>query len=202
MTKMVTSQVRRRLALREHLGTFRQLTVQRVCNRSALAGLFGRRTSNRMLGIHGPTAKANDPVLLLRHAHMAAGRLASPDFVPANSPEAADAVPLEHWRRSWRESLERGHDRLEEVCRELAHHADNRSTLREKSLEMRLHRDDLSAIAHLQEGLLMLGMERDLARKVWQNQRPMGRPARRKAQKGTQAESPAGEQKVSSREVG
>jgi len=57
------------------------------------------------------------------------------------------------------------------------------ATRHDKDVKMELHDTELSAIANLQEALLILGRKPETARIIWQKQRPVGRPARRKKRK-------------------
>lgn len=271
MLKTVTRQVRRRKALRHTLGSFREPSVEAVCERfaplleegedlgaalelvldvlercldedsrsldraesrhigrrfrlaglrrkrdeaarevrqklveirNALTAVFDRDTSNWMLGLEGRTARVKEPLKLLNQAEKALGRLEKPGFVPTDLSESAEAVPLEDWQSAWRDSLKRRLTRFRPAYMATLRESGNRQTVQDKNREIDLHSEDLSAIARFQEVLLILGRERDLARKVWQLQRPQGRPPRRKARKGSQTEPLKSTRKVSSREVG
>lgn len=180
----------------------REVRQELVEIRSTLAGFFNRQTSNWMVGIYGPTAKAKDPLMVLNQARVAIDHLGDPEYLPEDLSGVAKDLPLESWRRSWRASLESGYARLDPLYQAALEQGSNRRTLRRKDQAVALHSEDLSAIAHLQEALLILGRQRRLARKVWQEQRPKGRPARRKARTKSRTEPPKSPRKVSSKEVG
>lgn len=160
--------------------------------------LFGRRASNRLLLIKGPTPRAHHPRHLLSDARRAHGCLEDPKtWIPKPK------VSLSGWdestqRRQWSESLGIQVTRLKEAIYQLeleTHRTD--STRYDKGGTMSLHDQEFSAIANLQEALLVLGRQPDVARTIWQKQRPLGRPVRRKTgeerDQGTQGTRRPGE---------
>lgn len=152
--------------------------------RHTLTSFYGRKTSNRLLHIQGPTPKAHDPINLLGQAHSAFVGLRSAEEEPPKRQSQGVRVPFQEWRRAWIESLESGHARLEEICNRIENETiRGQSTQRGKDLAADLHDRDLSAISNLQEALLILGMQPDLGRLVWKRQRPEGRPRRRGTKK-------------------
>jgi len=143
--------------------------------------LFGRRASNRLLAIKGPTPRAHNPSHLLMEARRTQGRLEDPEIrIPK------PRVSLAGWdesiqRKQWIESLGTAVARLKDSSARLRRETHRtHSTLYDKGGRMSLHDQELSAVANLQEALLVLGRNPDIARTIWQKQRPLGRPARRK----------------------
>ena len=194
----------------------RELRSTLVDIRDTLTSFYGRQTSNRLLHIQGPTPKAHDPFNLLGRAHTALVRLHSAEKEPPRRSRGV-RVPFHQWRSEWIEQLEKGHARLEKICERIGYEVRERETTQlGKDLALDLHDRDLSAISNLQEALLVLGMEPELARIVWRKQRPEGRPRRRATEKRPPETSEPPEtgarkeeatrsqafQKVSSREVG
>jgi len=152
--------------------------------RHTLTSFYGRKTSNRLLHIQGPTPKAHDPIHLLGQTHSALVGLRNADKEPPKRHSRGVRVPFEEWRTAWIESLASGYARLEEICNRIEKETiRSQSTQLGKDLAAGLHDRDLSAISNLQEALLILGMRPDLGRLVWERQRPEGRPRRRGTKK-------------------
>ena len=173
---------------RERNEAARELRKLLVETRDATTLLFGREASNLLLGIQGATARAKNPSALLLQARFALGRLESPDV---ELPEPRAAMPgweksAQASRRRWSESLRAGYTPLEEAntrLEEETHRTD--STRVNKSDTVDAYHQELTAIANLQEALLVVGEEPEIARTIWDRQRPVGRPARRKKRRRT-----------------
>jgi len=156
--------------------------------RDATAALFGREASNHLLRIKGATARVKNPDALLFQARSALRRLENPDV---ELPEPRAAMPgweesAQASRRRWSESLRAAHTRLQEAHKRLeeeTHRTD--STRLHKGDTVDAYHQELTAIANLQEALLVVGEEPEIARTIWQRQRPVGRPARRKTRRQT-----------------
>lgn len=194
----------------------RELRRTLVDLRDTLTSFYGRKISNRLLHIQGPTPKAHDPFNLLGRAHSALVGLRGAEKEPPRRNRGV-RVPFEEWRSAWIDQLKTGHSRLQKICERIGYGVRERETTQlGKDLALELHDRDLSAISNLQEALLILGMEPHLARIVWRKQRPEGRPRRRGTGKRSPETSKPSEtgarkeeatratafQKVSSREVG
>lgn len=156
--------------------------------RDTTALLFGRKASNRLLAIKGATARAKSPGALLMQARFALEQLESPDV---ELPEPRVVMP--GWeesalasRKRWIESLRPAYTRLKEADKrlELETHGTDATRL-DKGDIVDAYNEELTAIANLQEALLVLGREPEIARTIWERQRPVGRPARRKKRKRT-----------------
>lgn len=166
---------------RERDEAARDLHREYVQLRRAITGYVGREAGNGLLGVEGPTAPAHHPTLLSEQVQGTLLRLENPEteIPPPRLPSLPELT--EEWRQSTLESLNAARNRLDE---KLAKVASNQllssATKGDKDGRMALYDRELSAIANLHEALLVLGMKLDLARTVWQKQRPEGRPKRRK----------------------
>lgn len=169
--------------------------------RTATAGFLGREASNRLLALEGPTAPAHHPIKLSAQVKGTLARLESREtkIPPPRLPNLPELT--EEWRQSTIESLKAARDRLEEALDKVkAKQSKSSDTKDEKDDRMALYDRELSAIANLQESLLVLGMKLDLARTVWQKQRPAGRPRRRK-RRGATKRRPKQTTKTTTREA-
>lgn len=173
---------------RERNEAARELRKLLVEIRGTTAALFGREASNHLLRIKGATAREKSPHALLFQARSALDRLGSPNV---ELPEPRAAMPgweksAQASRRRWSESLRAGYTRLQEAhtrLEEETHRTD--STRVGKSDTVDAYHRELTAIANLQEALLVVGEEPEIARTIWDRQRPVGRPARRKRRRTT-----------------
>ena len=156
--------------------------------RDTTALLFGRKASNRLLLIKGATARAKSPGALLMQARFALEQLESPDV---ELPEPRVVMP--DWedsalasRKRWSESLRAAFTRLEKADKRLEEETHGTDATRlDKGDTVDAYNQELTASANLQEALLVLGREPEIARTIWERQRPVGRPARRKKRKRT-----------------
>jgi hypothetical protein len=170
--------------------------------------LFGRKASNHWLRIQGATARERSPHDLLFQARSALRRLESPDV---DLPEPRAAMPgwedpIQASRRRWSEALRAAFTRLEEAktrVEEETHRTDATRLLKSDSVDA--YHQELTAIANLQEALLVVGEEPEIARTIWDRQRPVGRPARRKRIRSTRRrlgrKEPAGKPKEATSET-
>lgn len=173
-----------RLERREVAGELRRTLVD---IRDTLKSFYGRKLSNRLLRIQGPTPKAHDTLNLLNQAGAALAGLRAIEQEPHRTGGPGVQVPFEEWRASWIETLEAGHARLAEIRRRIVAERHRKDETRlDMDQARKLHDRDLSAISNLQEALLILGIQPHLARSVWADQRPEGRPRRRKSASGSE----------------
>lgn len=186
-----------------------------VVVRQASACFFGREAGNAYLGVAGPTARAHQYDRLIGQVGVALESLRDP---AKKLPKPQEGVRAgvgfsEDLKLEWIELLETALTPLWEALEELKDgERETFDAQYQKGVRMELHDDELSAIANLQEALLILGRNRKAARSVWKRQRPVGRPARwksrrskamKQAGKATKAKTTTGTtgSKVSSREV-
>lgn len=173
---------------RERKEAAREMRKVLVEIRDTTAALFGREAGNRLLQIRGATARAKDPLALLLQARFALDQLESPDV---ELPEPRVAMPgweasAQASRRRWSESLRAAFTRLEEANTRLDEETQRtESTRLHKSDTVDAYHQELTAIANLQEALLVVGEEPEIAGTIWDRQRPVGRPARRKQRRTT-----------------
>jgi|GEM_PF-2794145 hypothetical protein len=160
-----------------------KLRDQLIEIREVLAIAIKRETGNKILGLDGDTARAHNPGRLLKQAQKACRRLADPGR-KLPKPKVPGASELEGtWRKDSIQKLETGCRGLEEALKGLqATEGEAKALLDLKDEEVATQDRELSAIAHLQEALLVLGMQLDLARNVWKEQRKAGRPRHRNRQ--------------------
>lgn len=181
--------------------------------RGTAALLFGREASHRLLRTKGPTARSQSPHRLAAQTQDVLRGLTDKDakLPQAQISSAMTEDALRALQQGWVETLEKGLARLEEAADRLhakRHQTD--STQLEKDETLHLHDRELSAIANLQQALLVLGRKPETARTIWQKQRPVGRPPRRKKRKRkgtnqrkvTRQKEAAASSKVSSQKVG
>lgn len=194
----------------------RELRRAFVKVRNTLAMMYGREAGDRFLGIRGDSPRAHDPRRLMLQVDATLDRLRDPDRkLP---PKTRVALPMSEEEirdlpKTWSRSLETPLTALQEAIDRIAEGEKQiEATRHDKDVKMELHDTELSAIANLQEALLILGRKPETARIIWKKQRPVGRPARRKkrkrrAKKETKKRSQtpkttkATPEKVSSREV-
>jgi len=165
----------------------RELRRAFVKVRDTLAMMYGRPAGDRFLGIRGSSPRAHDPRRLMLQVDATLDRLRDPDRkLP---PKTRVALPMteEEIRdlpRTWSRSLETALTALQKTLDRIGEGEKLiDATRHHKDVKMELHDTELSAIANLQEALLILGRKPETARIIWQKQRPVGRPARRKKRK-------------------
>lgn len=167
---------------RERDETARELRHALVEIRETAACFFGREAGNDLLGVEGPTARAHQPTRLISQVDAALERLRDP---ATELPEPRVRVGIsDDLRRDWIDLLETRLTRFRAALEALE--GGKRVVARArhtKGVRIELHDDELSAIANLQEALLILGRNRKAARSVWKRQRPVGRPARWKSRR-------------------
>lgn len=194
----------------------RELRRAFVKIRTTLTMMYGRETGDRFLGIRGHSPRAHDPRRLMLQVDATLDRLRDPDRkLP---PKTRVALPMteEEIRdlpKAWSRSLETTLTTLRKTIDRIGEGEKRiEATRHDKDVKMELHDTELSAIANLQEALLILGRKPKTARTIWKKQRPVGRPARRKKRKRraekqtrkrsqTKRTTEATPEKVSSREV-
>lgn len=190
----------------------RELRRALVVIRQVSAGFFGREAGNAYLGVEGPTARAHQQNRLIGQVRVTLESLRDPARKPPKLQKVVRAGVdfSEELKLEWIDLLETALTPLLEALEELKD--GERETFNaqyQKGVRMELHDDELSAIANLQEALLILGRNRKAARSVWKRQRPVGRPARwksrrskamKRAAKARKAKATTGS-KASSKEV-
>jgi hypothetical protein len=164
----------------------RELRRVLVLVRQAAACFFGREAGNAYLGVAGPTARAHQHDRLIAQVRVALESLRDPARKLPRPQEGVKAgVDFgEGLKLEWIGLLDTALTPLSEALDELKD--GDRETFHaqfQKGVRMELHDDELSAIANLQEALLILGRNRKAARSVWKRQRPVGRPARWKSRR-------------------
>jgi hypothetical protein len=146
-----------------------------------------RVAGDRFLGIRGHSPRAHDPRRLMSQVHAALDRLQDPDRKLPKKTRVALPMTEEEIRdlpKTWSRSLETALNALRKLMRRIGEGEKQiEATRHDKDVKMELHDTELSAIANLQEALLILGRKPEAARIIWQKQRPVGRPARQKKRK-------------------
>lgn len=188
---------------RERDEAARELRRALVEIREMATFFFGREVGNELLDVQGPTARAHHRDRLKRQVRRALASLRDP---ATELPEPRKGIALSpDLKQEWIGMLETARTRLQETLDEMkAGEMERTRAQQTKGVRIELHDDELSAIANLQEALLIVGRKPELARSVWKRQRPVGRPARRKKRKrkATQRTGKGSPKKTTTRKAG
>ena len=168
--------------------------------RNTLAVMYGRKAGDEVLGMQGSSPRAHDPRRLMLRVGAVLKRLQKPDLQLPKETRVDLPMTEEEIRdlpRTWIRSLETALTPLEEaIDRIFEAERQIEATRQSKGATMELHDTELSAIANLQESLLILGRKPAAARIIWKKQRPVGRPARRKKRKRAATTKPTASEGV------